>query len=67
MRYRRNAVKCLVCEKVIESEHLHDFKWCGCKYPDGVFVDGGEYYLRRGGNTPYEDLSEVAEDEEWKE
>lgn len=58
-RIKRNAIKCLNCGDVIESEYRHDFKFCSCK---SVFVDGGHSYIRVGGNlggieflTEYED------------
>lgn len=41
-----NKIRCNACEDVIESTHVHDFKWCKCM---SVFVDGGPEYLRRGG------------------
>lgn len=42
----RNAVKCLQCNKVIESKDRHDFRTCGC--PNQTMVDGGLEYERRG-------------------
>ena len=42
----RNAVKCLVCNKTIESKHQHDFRCCGCS--NETFVDGGLSYVRVG-------------------
>ena len=41
---RRNSVRCLVCGEHIESQHRHDFKFCGC---GNVAVDGGTDYRRR--------------------
>lgn len=64
MRYRitRNAIRCNKCGDVIESVHIHDFKWCSCK---SVAVDGGHDYLRRVGNPDdFTDMSETFEDEE---
>ena len=68
---KRNAAKCNHCGDVIESTHVHDFKWCSC---ETVFVDGGHQYLRRGFvNSPldFTDLSEYEEvdvpDEEYIE
>lgn len=62
----RNAIRCKFCSDVIESETVHDFKFCSCKT---VAVDGGQEYLRRCfKNSPedFEDLSvtEEVEDEE---
>lgn len=55
----KNAIRCLRCNDIIESTHVHDFKWCGCK---NIAVDGGTYYLKRVGNLDeYEDLSEFEE------
>lgn len=42
----RNAVKCLVCGKVIESKYQHNFVCCGCK--NETFCDGGLIYNRTG-------------------
>ena len=41
-----NKIKCLKCGDIIESLYRHDFKWCKCK---SIFVDGGNDYLRCGG------------------
>lgn len=43
----RNAVKCLVCNTVLESKHQHNFRSCGCS--NQSFVDGGMVYTRVGG------------------
>lgn len=42
----RNAVKCLVCNTVLESKHQHHFLECGCK--NQTFNDGGLSYIRFG-------------------
>ena len=60
-RIKRNAIRCIWCGDVIESEYRHDFRWCSCQ---SVFVDGGKDYLRRGfrdSTGDYEDLSEYEE------
>jgi hypothetical protein len=56
----RNAAQCAQCKDIIESTHVHDFKYCSC---ESVFVDGGKEYLRHGWKEPGDliDLSEVAE------
>ena len=62
-KIKRNIIKCTHCGDVIESVHVHDFKWCSCKT---VYVDGGKEYCRRGFvNSPedFEDLSEWDEEE----
>ena len=43
----RNAIKCLVCNTVLESKYRHNFRSCGC--PNQAFVDGGLMYSRVGG------------------
>ena len=43
----RNAIKCLVCNTILESKHQHNFRSCGC--PNQSFVDGGLMYSRVGG------------------
>lgn len=51
----RNAIRCKKCGDIIESESVHDFKWCKC---GAVAVDGGKDYLRRLGNLEdFEDLT----------
>ena len=40
----RNAVKCLVCNSVLESRHRHDYAQCSC--PNEVATDGGLDYQR---------------------
>ena len=40
----RNAVKCLVCNSVLESRHRHDYVQCSC--PNEVATDGGLDYQR---------------------
>ena len=40
----RNAVKCLVCNTVLESKHRHHYSQCNC--PNGVATDGGLDYVR---------------------
>ena len=44
----KNRIKCDKCKDIIESEHVHDFKYCGC---GAVFVDGGQEYQRLGGDA----------------
>lgn len=44
---KRNAAKCLKCNDIIESKHVHDFRFCKCQ---SIFVDGGKDYIRRGGS-----------------
>ena len=35
---KRNRIRCLKCDDVIEATHQHDFKSCKCKF---VSIDGG--------------------------
>ena len=51
-----NKIQCKKCKDIIESEHVHDFKWCKCR---SIAVDGGLEYLRRIGN--FEDIIELSE------
>lgn len=41
-----NKIQCKHCGNIIESESVHDFKFCSC---GKVAVDGGHDYLRRLG------------------
>ena len=62
-KLKRNAVRCKLCNTIIESKHRHDFVSCEC---GNIFVDGGLDYLRRGGDVwmeNVEDLTEWEEDE----
>lgn len=43
----RNIAKCKKCGDIIESKHRHDFVQCSC---GAIFVDGGNDYIRRGGD-----------------
>ena len=52
-----NKIKCNLCGDIIESKHVHDFRFCNCK---SVAVDGGKSYRRRIGNVgDWQDLSEI--------
>ena len=57
-----NKIQCKKCKDIIESKHVHDFKWCKCK---SIAVDGGLEYLRRIGN--FEDIIELSEFEKKQE
>lgn len=46
----RNAAKCETCGDVVESNHRHDYRKCGC---GSIAVDGGLAYIRRTFNGPY--------------
>ena len=52
----KNAVKCLQCDEIIESRHVHDFVSCSCGC---CSVDGGLSYLRRCGEP--EDIQDISE------
>lgn len=41
-------LQCKLCKDIVESKHVHDGKYCTC---GAMFVDGGDEYLRIGGNT----------------
>lgn len=59
-----NRIRCKICGEIIESKNVHDFVPCKCFIESGgtkgVFVDGGDLYLRWGGHLEdIEDLSET--------
>ena len=58
-----NKIKCKFCGDIIESTHVHDFKFCSC---GKCSVDGGHYYLKRSfdGKSPEECFEELSEMEE---
>ena len=43
----KNAIECVACGDIIESEHQHDFKFCKCGI---IAIDGGKDYRRITGN-----------------
>ncbi len=52
-----NKIRCKRCGDVIESLHVHDFKFCQC---GAVAVDGGREYRKRiGKREDFEELSLV--------
>lgn len=61
---KRNILKCLLCNSIIESFHVHDFKYCACKE---AFIDGGREYVRLGANSfdNIEVLTEYYTEAEW--
>jgi hypothetical protein len=58
-RILRNAARCKLCGDEIESQHVHDFRFCKCRE---IFVDGGREYLRRGAND-MRNIEELSEEE----
>lgn len=59
---RLNAVRCNRCERVIVSNHRHDFKKCPC---GAIAVDGGSWYLKRVGDpNGYVEMSEYYKERE---
>lgn len=62
MKITTNKIKCKKCGDIIESIHVHDFKYCKC---GEVAVDGGKAYLRRLGNrADWEEMSDYVTEEE---
>ncbi len=55
----RNRIKCRLCNDIIESLHVHDFKWCKC---GAIAVDGGQHYFKRVGQL--ENMMELPGDEQ---
>ena len=57
MRILHNRIRCLHCNKILESKSVHDFVMCEC---GKCFTDGGHEYLRRGGErgVDWEELVE---------
>lgn len=46
----RNAIRCLTCNKELESKHRHDWVVCDCGIGSDtvVYIDGGNDYYRMG-------------------
>jgi len=69
----KNAIKCLVCNTILESKHRHDYVTCGCK--NQTFNDGGLSYNKVGGKDlslienlcEYRTLTQEAYDKEQAE
>lgn len=64
MKIYSNKIRCKHCGDVIESKHVHDFRYCSC---GKCAVDGGHEYLRRMFTGPvlsddYEEMSEYESD-----
>jgi len=60
----RNAIRCLKCKDLIESQHRRDFQQCSC---GACFVDGGSDYRRIGGDPEMIDMDPYGEYAELKE
>lgn len=43
-------IKCLKCNDIIESKHIHDLKKCKC---GACFIDSGAEYTRIGEDFKY--------------
>lgn len=43
-------IKCLKCNDIVESKHIHDLRRCKC---GAIFIDGGDKYTRIGGDLKY--------------
>lgn len=54
----RNRVRCDKCHDVVESLHVHDFKFCKC---GAVAVDGGKQYLKRSWTKEPPEFTELSE------
>jgi hypothetical protein len=46
----RNRIRCMACNKIIESKTLGDYQECGCR--NFSFVDGGQDRPRWGAMKP---------------
>lgn len=57
MTILHNKAQCKKCNQIIESTHRHDFVKCQC---GAIFVDGGQDYIRRGGN--FDNIIELSEE-----
>ena len=53
----RNAIRCNLCEDIIESTYRHDFVTCKC---GSCSVDGGLDYLRREFAHSKDDFTEIS-------
>lgn len=60
MKILRNSARCKKCKDEIQSVHRHDFKWCKC---GAIFVDGGNSYLRGGGDLDLFESTALTDEE----
>lgn len=58
----RNAAKCNKCGDVIQSVSRHDFVECEC---GSIFVDGGNEYMRAGGDREDIEFLYVSTDKQY--
>ena len=42
---KKIGIRCKLCKEILVNGHRHDFVSCKC----GIFIDGGDEYLRIGG------------------
>ena len=56
---KRNAIRCKRCGDIIESRHVHDFKWCSCGQ---CAVDGGKDYPKRCWSLEIDDADDAFEE-----
>ena len=63
MKIILNKIRCNKCGDEIESNSIHDFKWCKC---NSVAVDGVLYYLKRisKNKNDYTELSITVSDKD---
>jgi hypothetical protein len=63
-----SKARCKHCGDIIESKHRHDWVCCSCyantEDTTGIFLDGGNVYLRYGGNLDNFELTEPQNNEE---
>ena len=50
MKGSKMKIRCLKCNDIIESKHVHDLQKCKC---GACFIDGGDRYTRVGGDFKY--------------
>lgn len=65
MKKLRNRARCKHCGDVVESIHRRDWVSCSCfhgGYNRGFFLDGGQEYMRFGGN--WDDAEWMKEDDD---
>ena len=53
-----SKVKCKLCKAILESKHINDMMFCGCR--NQTFITGGDTEFRYGGMS--RDMIEVIED-----
>jgi len=63
----QNAIRVVETGEIIVSLHPHNFVTAETPSGKTIHVDGGNAYLKRGGDAPYEELSLYEDSSVWEQ